>query len=199
MFERGDVVGEPDADVLPVPVQAGQPPASTHSLNGSVMTGAESWTPAEARPDASGVVRGVIRSTTLEDIRDGGSDPLDQGRVHEISELGHHPRNGLGVARQVVARDQGDRSSVGKPSGGEARDEPRRGRGDRRAQIGSQRDDIGENSSVPPIQAAVARPPIAGLGDRGREERDSWGCDDVEPGVVLGGGMDVDEAADHRM
>ena len=164
------------------------------------MTGAASWTPTEARArTSSGVVRGVIRSTTLETY-------VTEVAIHS-TRVGSTRSASSATTRETASALLGRLSHgtrvIGPASASRRAAKPATSRAGAvatgAAQVGSQRDDIGENSSVAPVQAAVARPPIAGLGDRGREERDSWRCDDVEPGVVLGGGMDLDEAADHRM
>ena len=68
LLERTDVVDERSRRPPPTPaVRRGTSPASTHSVNGSVTTGASSVRPVSAATlsRSASVVAGVIRSTIV--------------------------------------------------------------------------------------------------------------------------------------
>ena len=173
----------------PASSQAGRPagnrPAMTHSLNGSVGTGEASTYPCDevTASRSASVVTGVIRSTmevaksTLSSIQ-----PSRSGSTSSTRSLDDLGGNGA-VLRQVVARQDRDRPGSAAPAGEQTGDQLGGQRDHRRGHVLGQGLDVGSYGIG--VEVPVRRSQVAGLGDRDGDHRHLGTSKVVEVGLVL--------------
>ena len=169
----------------------------THSLNGSVGTGAASTYPCAAvtASRSASVVTGVIRSTievaksTLSSIQPSRSGSTSSTRSRTTV-------GGDGaVLRQVVARQDRDRPGTAAPPGEQSGDQLG-GQGDhRRGHVLGQGRDVGAYGVG--VEVPVRPAEVGGLGDGDGDHRDLGPSEVVEVGLVLGRRVHRRDGPDH--
>ena len=174
LLEGGDVVDEAGAGGLPVGRPAGKSPLSTHSLNGSVTTGAASSMPAASTAGRRGGRRGVIRSTMVRHEGDVRVDPGEQRRVDGVGESGRRGDQ-RAVVGQVVAGDDRERAAPARRRAASPATSRGGVHGERReaSRAGSPRSASRSAATSGSSRSARRRGAgVAGLGDRERDDRD---------------------------
>ena len=137
LLVRFDVVDESAPPASQAGRPAGNSPLSTHSLNGSVMTGTASAQPVRASAVDAIVVRGR-RGDAVDHRGHEGHVVVDPAgeRRRSIAAPDEQTARGSAVGGQVVAADDRDRPGPGIRSGAQAVEQPARRRSTRRAVAG---------------------------------------------------------------
>ena len=197
LLERLHVLGQGRAGVVPA-----RPPGREPSAEHPLAERLGDHRGAVRRADGLGhraqiLGRGLGRDAVdhRRDGRDGLGHPGGERRVDELRQVADDAGRDRAVVRQVVAGDERDRPGVRAAPGGEAREQPGRSGAHQRTRVGSQRFHVGSDLGALAVEAPVAAPEVARLGDGDRDRAHLRGSDVPEPGIMVGRRMRAREAA----